>query len=419
MRISRRGGTIAALGTLLWSSFACADDLPSPLTAGAVVALLRKNNPELAERRAMAKSATARPRQVSQLDDPMLSLEWWQQPVNFATVPIMLSVRQPLPWPGKLRARRDVADREVATARDQVTDIERKLETQAKIALYDLAFAERALAINDRDRALLDAMVKSAESMYRVGKAPQATMLKTQADLLTVDNQRLDLERERDEARTRLNALLDRPASSPLPSVALPAIPVRLPSEAELVAMAESHRPDVRLAQDGIAEAQARLALAHRESNPELAVWAGYMVNVRGTDAFTAGVSTTLPFFSSRRRSAASESAGAELEAARARLQAAKRRAEAEVRTALLQIDSALRHERLHSEKLIPLSEVALQSAQSAYQNDRIDFFSVLDAARMVRDHHLNHERYVVEYGKRLAELELAIGQDLTTEVTK
>jgi outer membrane protein TolC len=418
MRISRRGGTLAALGTLLWSSFAYADDLQSPLTASAVVAALRKSNPEIAVRRAMAKSATARPRQVSQLDDPMLSLEWWQQPVNFAMVPIMLSVRQPLPWPGKLRARRDVAEREVATARDQVTDVERKLETQAKIALYDLAFAERALAINDRDRALVEAMVKSAESMYRVGKAPQATMLKTQEDLLTVDNQRLDLERDRDEARTRLNALLDRPASSPLPSVALPTIPVRLPSEAELVAMAESHRPDVKLAQDAIAEAQAKLALAHRESNPELAVWAGYMVNIRGTDTFTTGVSTTLPFFSSRRRSAASESAEADLEAARSALQAAKRRAEAEVRTALLQIDAALRHERLHSEKLIPLSEVALQSAQSAYQNDRIDFFSVLDAARMVRDHHLNHERYVVEYGKRLAELELAVGQDLTAEVT-
>ncbi|HWE29700.1 MAG TPA: TolC family protein [Polyangia bacterium] len=409
---------LAALGTLLWSSFAFADDLPSPLTASAVVAALRKNNPELAERRAMATAATARPRQVSQLDDPMLSLEWWQQPINFATVPIMLSVRQPLPWPGKLRARRDVAARQAATARDQVTDVERKLETQAKIALYDLAFAERALAINDRDRTLVEAMVKAAEAKYRVGKAPQAAMLKTQEDLLTVENQRLDLERDRDEARARLNALLDRPASAPLPTVALPTAPERLPSETALVAIAETHRPDVELATDAIAEAQAKLALARRESNPELAVWAGYMVNIRGTDTFTTGVSTTLPFFSSRRRSAASQAAEAELEAARAGLQAAKRRAEAEVHTALLQIDAALRHERLHSEKLIPLSELSLQSAQSAYENDRIDFFSVLDAARMVRDHHLNHERYLVEYGKRLAELELAVGQDLAEEVT-
>ena len=94
------------------------------------------------------------------------------------------------------------------------------------------------------------------------------------------------------------------------------------------------------------------------------------------------------------------------------------RRAESEVRMALLQIDAALRHEKLHAEKLIPLSELSLQSALAAYQNDRIDFFALLDAARMVRDHHLNHERYLIDYRKRLAELELAVGQDLAAEVT-
>jgi len=79
-------------------------------------------------------------------------------------------------------------------------------------------------------------------------------------------------------------------------------------------------------------------------------------------------------------------------------------------------MESAARHERLHSEKLIPLAEFTLQSAQAAYQNDRIDFFSVLDAARMVRDHHLNHEVYFIEYQRRLADLELAVGHDFPRE---
>jgi cobalt-zinc-cadmium efflux system outer membrane protein len=414
----RRGGTMAVLGSVLCSSVACADELPSPLTASAVVALLRQNNPEVAERRALATAAAARPRQVSQLDDPTLSLEWWQQPIDFATVPLMLAVRQPLPWPGKLPARREVAARDAATARDQVSDVERRLEAQAKGALYDLAFAERALAINERDRTLVEAMVHSVEAKYRVGKAPQVALLKTQEDLLTVDNQRLDLERDREEAGARLNTLLDRPAAAALPAVALSDSAVSLPSEAQLVAMAQTYRPDVKLATDAIASAQAKLELARRESNPELALWAGYMVNLRGTDTFTTGVATTLPIFSSRRRSAALESAAAELTAAHAALQAAQRRAESEVHRALLQIDAARRHEKLHSEQLIPLSELSLQSALAAYQNDRIDFFSVLDAARMVRDHHLNHERYLIDYRKRLAELELAVGQDLAAEVT-
>ena len=47
------------------------------------------------------------------------------------------------------------------------------------------------------------------------------------------------------------------------------------------------------------------------------------------------------------------------------------------------------------------------------YQNNRIDLLSVLEAARMVRDHHFNHVRYLIEYQRRLADLERLIGIDL------
>jgi outer membrane protein TolC len=419
MRVSARAGRWAVLvGIVLCGSSAAADELPSPLRLEDLLGQIRRQNPELTQQRALAKAAAARPRAVSQLDDPMLSLEWWQQPINFATVPIMLTVRQPLPWPGKLRARKQAAQREADTARDAVGEAERRLEADAKRAFFDLALAARSIAINDRQRTLLEAMVQSTEVKYRVGKAPQAAMLKTQADLLTVESERLDLDRERDQARALLNALLDRPASASLPPLAMPSSRVAVPSEADLVQVALDHRPEVRLAKDAVAEANAKLEVARRESNPELAVWAAYMVNIRGVDTFTTGVSTTLPIFSSRRRSASVAAAESELEARKAALEAARRKAEADVRVALLQMDAAQRHERLHAQKLIPLAELSLQSAQAAYQNDRIDFFSVLDAARMVREHHLNHERYLVEYEKRLADLELAIGQDLPREVS-
>jgi outer membrane protein TolC len=416
MRIPDCTGVVAVFATLWLAGPARADELPSPLRLSDVVDVLRRHNPELSARRAMARAAQARPRTVTQLDDPTVSLEWWQQPIDFAMVPLMVTVRQPLPWPGKLRARGAVAERETSTARDQIVEVERKLEAEAKKALLDVALAERSIGINEREHTILEAMVQVAQAKYRVGRAPQTSILKTQEELLTVDNDRLDLDRARDEARARLNALLDRDPAAPLPPAALPTRPVTLPSAAELVRVALQHRPEVKLAEDAIRQAEAKLALARRDTDPELAVWAGYMVNFRGVDTFTTGVSTTLPIFSARRRSGSTRAAEAELQAARALLQSAQRRTEADIRTALLQMDAALRHEKLHSEKLIPLSELSLKSALAAYQNDRIDLFSVLDAARMLREHHLDHERYLVEYQKRLADLELAAGVDFARE---
>jgi hypothetical protein len=35
---------------------------------------------------------------------------------------------------------------------------------------------------------------------------------------------------------------------------------------------------------------------------------------------------------------------------------------------------------------------------------------TVIEAARMVRDHHLEHVKYLVEYERRLADLEQVVG---------
>lgn len=421
MRIPDRwtGCLAAVLMVVGLPAMASGDDLPSPMRLLDLLAAVRRNNPELAERRELARAGAARPRGAAQLDDPMVSVEWWQQPINFASYPIMLTLRQPLPWPGKLRSRRDVADREAATARDQVGETQRRLEAAAKHAFFDLGFAESSLAVNQRVQTLLSAMVTAVDAKYKVGKAAQSEILRAQSELLTVANDRLDLERTRDEARARLNALLDRDGDAALPPIAFVASRVTLPDRPELVRCAVEHRPDVLVARDALAEAEARLGVARRENNPELAVWAGYMVNLRGIDTFTTGVSTTLPIFSSRKRSALVDAGQAEVQAKRAALAAARRRADSEIQSALLQIEAAQRHARLHADKLIPLAELELQSAEAAYQNDRITFFAVLDAARMVRDHHLNHERYLFEYERRLADLELAIGEDLEREVAR
>src|SRR5262245_33730243 len=86
-------------------------ELSSPLDLGQLIALARDGNPELRERRELARSTRPRARAVGRLDDPMLMLEWWQQPLDFSSVPFMLTFRQPLPWPGVRGARRDVAER--------------------------------------------------------------------------------------------------------------------------------------------------------------------------------------------------------------------------------------------------------------------------------------------------------------------
>jgi outer membrane protein TolC len=396
--------------TCFGSAALAADELPSPLRLADVLDAVSRNNPELAEKRRMHDAAARRPAASRWPDDPMLMLEWWQQPIDFATVPLMLTVKQPIPIGAKLRARRDLAERQARSAGAEADAVARRIEADAKRAYFEMVLADRNARQNDAVRVLVDNLVHVVDARYRVGMAVQADLLKAQGELLMLENERLDFERDRLTAATMLNRLMNRAADAPLgPTASEPDI-VSLPPAETLVERALSTRPEIKRAEDAVAEAKARLAVEQKENLPELAAWGGYMVNIHGVDTFTVGVQTSLPIFSSLKKRSLASAAELEVQAATRALEGAQRETEGSIRTVLLALDSAGRHVRLHADKMVPLSELTLQSALASYEAGRVDFLNVLEAARGVREHHTDHIKYLVEYQRRLAELEQLAG---------
>lgn len=390
-----------------------ASDLPSPLRLADVLEAVRRDNPELAARRELTRSAIARSQASGRPEDPMVMLEWWQQPIDFARVPVMLTLRQPLPWLRRLRLQRRLAEQEVRPLQDEVEQVLHRLEAEARRAYFALVLAERSLAINQRLQKIVEDLADVSDARYRVGRAAQADVLRAQSERLVIENEQLDLERSRDEAVARLNGLMNRPASSSLgPTATAPAV-VSLPAEHDLLSRALVARPAIRRVRDELVAAETRLALADQENLPQLTLWGAYMIDFRGVDGFTLGVSTTLPVFSTLRRRPLIEGGRAEVAAVRQMVASAERQADVEIRAALLALAAAARHVRLHRDQLIPLAELTLQSTLSAYETDRVDFLAVLAAAREVRMHHLDHARFIVDYERRRADLEEAVGQDI------
>ena len=403
-----------ACATVALTSFGraafAADDLPSSLRLADVLEAVERNNPELAARRRMHEAAARRPSASVWPDDPMVMLEWWQQPVSFSMVPLMLTLRQPIPIVSKLHARRELAERQARSARDEVDEVARRTETEAKRAYFELVLADRNARQNDAVRGLVENLVRVVDARYRAGLAVQADLLKAQGELLMLDNERLDFERDRGAATATLNRLMNRAPEAAIGATGSEPDLVSLPAASELVERALMTRPELRRARDAVAEAEAKLTVEQRENLPELAAWGSYMVNVHGVDTFTVGFQTSLPIFSSIRKRSLASAAELEVQAANKAVEAARRDTEAAVRTVLLELDSAARHVRLHADKMVPLSELTLQSALASYEAGRVDFPAVLEAARAVREHHTDHIKYLVEYERRLAELEQLVG---------
>src|SRR5690242_12298614 len=122
---------------LIVAASAPAQELGSSLHLEDLLAAVRTRNPAVAERRQRAAAARLRPKAESLPDDPMAMLEWWQQPVNFSMVPVMLTIKQTIPWRSRLKLRREAAESEARIAGDEADESELKALAEARRAYFE------------------------------------------------------------------------------------------------------------------------------------------------------------------------------------------------------------------------------------------------------------------------------------------
>ena len=85
----------------------------------------------------------------------------------------------------------------------------------------------------------------------------------------------------------------------------------------------------------------------------------------------------------------------------------------ADLAHAVADYQAARRLETLAAQSLAPQAEVAFQSALAAYENGRLDFATLLDAQRQLRQARLSAIKAHADAQLRLAEIEKAVGESL------
>jgi len=123
-------------------------------------------------------------------------------------------------------------------------------------------------------------------------------------------------------------------------------------------------------------------------------------------------VELTIPLQQSTRRAQERE-AEAMLSAATARREALANQVLSELSENLAAIEVARRNEALVASSLLPQAELTLQSALAAYENGKVDFATLLDAQRQIRQAKQSRIKTQLEAHLRLIEVERLLGEDL------
>lgn len=415
-----------SLQTRSWASLAA--ESPAPVDFGQrkvldrdeLIAEILERNPTVDAARQAWKAAAARSAQVT-LDDPMLSYALAPASVGAGRADFgeEVEVSQPLPWPGKLRRRREI-EAGMAEARFHDLDEARVgMALEAARLFGDYYLVARAREINAEHVRLLTEFKEAAAAQYAVGLLSQQDPLKAEVELAHLAHQEVVLAAETRVVAARINALLHRSPDAPLPPP-----PARLPARPEaqvivqasdsglrrLEELAMARRPEIAAA---VAEARARkaaLLLARLEAFPDLGVAASYNSMWQDEEhRWMVGLTVSLPLWRQRIAAAVAE-AEAELRAIDRRRQALEAEVRARVHQRYQRTVEAHHIVELYTRRLLPAARDQLRAERAAVETGTGSFLSLIDAERALRDAQLGYHEALSDLERRLAQLARELG---------
>src|SRR6516164_10595648 len=372
------------------------------------------NNPQLRVVKQELQSMQQMPTQVSTLPDPQVALQQVNvgSPRPFAGFTnsdfayIGLGVSQDFPYPGKLRLRRELANKDAEVAEQKVETIRRAVLSDLKMAYFRIAFLAKQSTILEGDRELLQQMEQAAEVKYRSGMGNQQEVLQAQLEQTKLLREITANRLENGKLQAELKQLLGRPQTSPDLVTEDIGETSLTRSFDELFSAAQSNNPQISGAQKTVDRQKVAIEIAKKDFYPDFNAQFMWQrtdpSQYRAYYQFTFGA--RIPIY--RKRKQQPELAQAEID---------KIRAQSEVEAQLQEISSTLRQQYVAVEKstellkmyrdgLLPQAKAELQAGFAAYESNRQDFQALLASF-------LDVLKLDEEYWQSLSEHEAALGQ--------
>ncbi|MBN9689188.1 MAG: TolC family protein [Verrucomicrobia bacterium] len=236
-------------------------------TADSAVARALSHNAELAAARLTAQEAQGRLENSGRLRNPELGTEF-KPSLQGQEGTFRVGLGQRFPLTSRLRLEKAVSQRELAAARAEIRDVERRLAAQTRTLVLELAALEARRQLRDQQgQTVREWQAQAAQTATRgEGLALEAEQLALQLGELRLAERRAEGIQESKQSELRLLLGLD------------PAAPIEVrealsrPSITETNGVVVAQRGDFQAAQERVAAAQQTSALVRAERWQDLGV---------------------------------------------------------------------------------------------------------------------------------------------------
>ena len=254
---------------------------PTPLSQ--LLAEAEANNPQISAADHGARAARQTAPQVTTLPDPKFTYQQLSvgSPKPFAGYTnsdfayIGVGASQELPYPGKLRARGAVAERDADTKQAEVEVTKSSIADSVKAYYLQLAYLQQTLGILRQNESVLDQLIQDATAHYQVGQGMQQDVLQAQVNRTKIVKEITMHHQQMGQMQAHIKGLLSRDQVSPdIVTDELFATPLRRTSD-ELLAMVRQNNPQIQVDASSIRKQDAQWESAKLAGKPDFEV--GYL----------------------------------------------------------------------------------------------------------------------------------------------
>jgi outer membrane protein, heavy metal efflux system len=391
---------------------------PTPLSQ--LLAEAGANNPQISAADHDARAARQVVPQMTTLPDPKFVYQQLSvgSPKPFAGYTnsdfayIGVGASQELPYPGKLRARGDVAERSADTKKAEVEVTKTGIADAVKADYLQLAYLQQTLGILRQNEAVLDQLIQDAMAHYQVGQGMQQDVLQAQVNRTKIVKEITMHHQQMGQVQAHLKGLLNRDQDSP-DIVTEDLIETMLNrSSDELLAMVKQNSPQIQVDASSIRTQNAQLVSAKREGKPDFEV--GYIYQntdrkYRDYYMFTLDVRFPRKARVNAEIAEATEKRSESQQTLNAHLQQQL----AEVQEGYVKAASDEELLKEYRDGLIPQSDAAYRATLSAYASNRESFIHVLSYFTDLLSLKLEYAQTLADHEAALAHLETLTGATL------
>ncbi|MBI4223545.1 MAG: TolC family protein, partial [Deltaproteobacteria bacterium] len=322
---------------------------------------------------------------------------------------------QDLPFPTKLAAKSKAAKKNYLAEQNSYEAEKIELTVAVEHSYHQLYLFDRSLGVNRELQGVFQRLAAAEQAKYQTGGNTSQNFLKARVEAEKLKNEEALLKAERVMALAQLNRLRNKNPGEEVFLAGLPSLHM-VPSRDALEEKFFEKNPEVKSAKLRAEAFKTDASLAKQEAwIPDLQARLAYNQRYNQQDAWTAGAMINIPFVWGKKRKEAKE-ATAMAQAARHALRDVENERLARLEESYARLLSARQSHAIFKEKILPQAQLALKSAESAYQTGQDDFLSLIDAARGFKEATLEALEALVDYHRAVTDLKGAVGEDWTVD---